>query len=287
MAFDTDDADDYLDLLDRVQTLALAEGWTAERETYDADTDTDGELILNGPGLDDQQAIMVGIRTYRDVGNDFYNWELRGMRDFNGEAWGSFTEQSSSRYLPLWNDTITYWLAVNPQRIAMVAKVSTVYMHMYLGFINSYAADFEHDYPLLIGGCGTTQNQRWSHSSVAAYWDVTVSGSNRGQIWTPDGNWQNIGNSSNSDAPIWPWEATTSALGNIRDSFGEYPLLPAIVHVNTNTRRGALGELDGVRYTTGFSLGTEDIIEVGAVDHLVAQNAYRNDIYNYCGLEKA
>lgn len=297
MSYENGNATDFLDLLDKVKALAVTEGWTVQRETYDALADTDGELILDGPGLGDDQNIIVAVKTYRNTDLDHFNWELKGARDFNGEAWASLPQQSPSRWLPLWDDTITYWLIVNKQRIAMVAKVSTVYMHLYLGYIDSYASDAEYDYPLLIGGSGTMQVERWSASAVAAYWDITAAGNElRGALWAPalagttsisQGNWIYLGTNSGA-VKVWPWEVATSIMDDVRDSYGTYPLLPAVVHVNFNSNiSGALGELDGVRYTTGFSLGTEDIIQVGAQDHLVAQDAYRNNVFNFCALELA
>ncbi|MEX2524442.1 MAG: hypothetical protein WD750_05755 [Gammaproteobacteria bacterium] len=285
MAYQNGTASDYLDLLKKLEDFAVLQGWTVQRSTYDEVGGTDGELILDGPGVNDDQNIIVGIKSYHDVGSDYYNWEFKGARIYDGETYDNMVQDSNARYLPLWNDSIPYWLICNKQRIALVAKVSTVYMHLYLGYINPYAADFEYDYPLLIGGSSASSTARWSNTGLNAYW---ASGQGHGYLWTPDDTWRQIGTSTDN-VRIWPWmDANTGNQDSLRDTFGDYPLFPPVLMIPTsNNVEGHLGELDGVRHITGFSLGTEDIVDTGTQDYLVAQNTLRNDIHDFMALELA
>lgn len=288
MAYSTGTATGYLDLLDKVKAAAVAQGWTVERETYVSATSTDGDLILNGPGLASDQRIIVGFKTYNSVAGDYYNWEVRGARSYISETFDTLTDKSSPVYVYLQNSTMTYWLFVNKQRIMLIAKVNTVFIHMYTGFINSFGTEDEWDYPCLIGGSGTVATYRWSSSYVSAWWDRADNGSSF-YMWMPDDVWI-IGNNSYAQNPtVWPWIEDNNSIGRIRDTFGDYPLKPALIWSSEDLpgRAGAFGEVDGLYWTTGYSLNSEDTITVGADVYLVTQNVDNTNIYNYCAVKEA
>src|SRR5690606_35600605 len=121
MAFEIATATDYLDLLARVEAFAVTHGWTVHRSDYDELAGTDGELILGAPGVSGGQDIICAIRATHSDPSDIHNWEIKGARQFSAQAFNSLTTQSPSRWLPLWNDSIPYWLVCNGQRLAMVA----------------------------------------------------------------------------------------------------------------------------------------------------------------------
>lgn len=285
MAVEIDTASDYLDLLARVEAFAVLQGWTVHRSTYDELTDTDGELILGAPGLSADKDIICAIKSTHDNPTDKFNWEIKGARQFNGEAWASLSEQSTSRWFPLWNNAIPYWLVCNGQRLALVAKVSTVYMHLYMGFINSYATDAEYDYPLLIAGSATS-NVRWSDQTSAMHaWWAAYDSTKSADLWMPNGAWSTVFTTTVS---IWPYMDTDDNIRvAIQPTNNNYPLFPIVLYRYGSSPKGVFGEIDGLCYTPGAGAGTEDTIQVGLTDYLVAQETFRNTADSYIAMELA
>lgn len=141
--------------------------------TFDGDNSEDQYLLTGiGSGSDN---IRIGIRTFQNVGANAHNWELAGMtgRD-NTKTWTEQPDISPGRYdalitskeggcfVPLANSTITWWFNVTGRRILMVAKISTTYSSMYMGFIQPLGTLSELPYPLLVGGCAAQPDTRFS-----------------------------------------------------------------------------------------------------------------------------
>lgn len=289
MAYEIDTATDYLDLLARIETFAGNQGWTVHRSTYDAAAGTDGELILEGPGLSGNEAIVVGLRSYSDSGNDRWNFALRGFTSYDGSAWDSLPGASPEVYVPLWSSSIPYWLMVNGQRILLMAKVSTYYMHAYLGFVSTYSTASEYPYPLFIGGTSNSESENYTSISVhQAYWNYPDADSH-GQWWRPDNQWWGI-NSDYDDGPrLFPWYEVHAVVSGVREGIGTHVLLPAILMdaSSNQTVRGVVGELDGLFWVSGFGAGVEDTVTVGTQDYVVGQDVQRAEDNDHCALELA
>jgi hypothetical protein len=271
-------------------TFDVVQGWTAQRSTYDAGTDTDGELILEGVGLGGGEAIVVGVQSFRDAGNDRYNWRLRGFTSFDGSTWNALPGASTEVYLPLWSSSIPYWLIVNEQRLVLMAKVSTIYVHAYLGFVDTYATDTEHAYPLLVGGSALTDTVGYSDAaSLRAYWADSGLG-NPGYLYRPDGVWDQVRQDSTTGVELWPWTLDDETwFTHLRDGFGLHPMLPAVLisRPSGTKPRGVVGELDGVYWVSGFGASVEDTVTVGSQDHVLGQDINRNGRNDHVALELA
>jgi len=309
MAVSIGTATDYLDLLDRLRTFMLANGWASLR------FDGGSEFIAQGEGLGGTDEIFVGIKGEEDTGADWFNWQLNGMTGF--EAGQAFAAQpgnigySAAPHFPrlhLWNSAIPYWFVVNPRRIIVVAKISTIYQLGYLGWINPYLPATNMPYPLLIAGTSTASNgSRWStvHDthSLGVMQPVCVNGStteatiltnprSSARFWF--GEWHGIQNYFNgslsygtSMKALWPYcRSGRSAFMRTNPLDGGYLLTPVIAHF-TSPYRYVFGELDGLFHVSGFSNAVENIVTVGADDYLVVQNVYRNTIGDYCAVKLA
>jgi hypothetical protein len=284
MSFEVDTATNFLDLLDRVKAFAVSEGWAVHRSTYNVGAGTDGELIMGAPGLMGGQNIICAIRSTRNVPADRFNWEIKGARQFANEAWASIPMASTSRWLPLWNNSIPYWLVCNGQRLAMVAKVSTVYMHLYMGLIKKTSTYVEYDYPLFIAG-SSTADIRWSDqgTSMGAWWR-SGGGAKPADLWLPTDVWAQVVVSSS--VIVAPWQSPNTFLTQLTHTNGDYPLFPAVL-IRQSGPRGDFGEVQGIRYTTGSGAGTEDVVTIGGTDFVVFQDTFRNTVTSYCALELA
>lgn len=152
-------------------------GWTTLRNATYATTEK--EMIFQGVGSG-SDAIYVGIRTYRDVGPDAFNWELAGMTGFaTALAWNLQPGISPGRwdaaspvvdggaFLPLDDIGFPFWFNVTGRRIIVVARPGTSYVQMYLGFINPYNTTTEWPYPLIVAASACQKETRFNSSRAS------------------------------------------------------------------------------------------------------------------------
>ena len=302
---------------DVAEGLGATENYTVKSWDDDYDEDGEYELILMGPGTGGDDEIYTGIQTYYDVGGDYYNWRMQGYSgysaavDFNNQPGAIST---STNYIPkilLWNSKIPYWFVANGRRFIVVAKVSTVYETLYMGFLMPYGLPNQYPYPLVIGGTCRAYNadeKRWS----------TIEAEHRGwpdpfraadgstlmimhnATWLGCGNWS--GNTEldfSSYRNVWPFMHTdyydTSPLSDKYNpnSFwrylqmnidGTYPLLPLIV-CGDMPNDNFYGELQGAFAVPGLDLNTEDTITINGDTYVVFQNTFRNDNWEFWTLK--
>lgn len=261
-------------MLEKIRDVAVASGfWTVMR--YDT-VPVNRELILKGVGYTGTEEIYVGFRTYHDVSADYYNL-LAGV--FTGYvSSNSFDTQPGARLsgVPCHNNRVDYWLTVNPQRIACVMKVGTpVYEHFYVGKFFPYARPSQYPYPVVCGGM-------LSGAAATRFSETTHS-------MPYKGNRANLGMRFNTgvwlQVEAWPWNngyiTSTSAFtgsGTLRDSSNTYPLLPVIL----NDANGLYGELDGVKFISGFNNVTENTC---GTDWVVFQDVWRTGFTDYLVLK--
>jgi hypothetical protein len=308
MAWTTGTATDYRDLLDRLrQFLAMdllpaGERWQPLRWTADA---VSQELILKAPGLAGTDEIYCGIRSYESSTSGYYLWDGNGYIGFN--AANTFTAQPGAiaGWLPmmsLWNAAIPYWFVASGRRVVVVAKISTVYQAMYLGFIRPWATPGQYPYPLLVGGAMTGQRGRNysvtspNHRHFTDPGEDTQNNANTAcMLRGPSGAWLPFQNSYTSSAevrydgprPLWP--TNYGALSNLREApNGRYVLMPIVLtQYNAVADHDLFGELDGCYWVSGFNNAAENIVTVGGIDHLVVQNVYRTSVRDYWALRLA
>lgn len=285
MAYETGTATNYLDLLSKIRTFCLAQGWTVDR--WSGGT----ELIMHSP-----DGAYIGFQAY--AGTDYYNFLLNGFIGYDaGLTFAAQPGAIGNTELPrlhLWNSATPYWLMVDDRRLLLVAKVATVYESCYLGFIDVFGSPGQFPYPLFIGGTSTAYHgERWSASGVehAAFFDCAYHTENtRGSCLMrfPDGFWRTVANKQLGGAVdlkrvVWPWGTTSSTAyataspANIRDNAvdGSYVRIPATVLATAPTTN-VWGELRGVFFISAFGNGPENTVTIGADTYLVVPNVNRS-----------
>jgi hypothetical protein len=280
-----------------VFAFAVTPPWTSLRRV------SGSEMIWQAPGNGGLDAIIVGAIAFSNVGADYYNWRLGGFTAYNGAL--PFNQQPGypggvgqaipSPVLTLWNSSIPYWIIANGRRVIVIAKVSTVYVSAYLGFLSPYMAPGSFSYPLVVGGNlaftftgepgSTSSSWRWSNSGAEmrnfAIPRSGVLGQNNDSsllLRGASGSWRGFCVSAldSSHGQVWPFAYvdTTGGTYDWRPNLdGGYPLLPIVLFDSTPN---IFGELDGVFATSGFSQSAENTITIGGISYLVVQNVFRN-----------
>lgn len=274
-------------------TFAVAPPWTSMRRTAGS------EMIWSAPGNGGLDQILVGAKTFDDVGTDYYNWRLGGFTAYNaGSAFnqqpgyvGGIGQAHPSPVFTLWNSTIPYWFIANGRRVIVVAKVSTVYVSCYLGLASSYMAPGAFPYPLIVGGNLAFYNEPATTSPemavelygrgdaefrAAGIANLSADYQSSLMLRLPSGSWRGFdeNNGETQFGQMWPGGYVGISSYDWRPNLdGGYPIFPVVMFDGTPN---IYGELDGVHSTSGFSQGAENTITAGGVDYLVVQNVYAN-----------
>lgn len=258
--------DTHYQLLEIIKNLCEANSWITLR--YDT-TSANRELIMKAPGLGGLEEIYVGIRTYQNFASDYYNFLLGAFTGY--VPTNTFDSQPGACLsgVPAHNNAITYYLAVNGQRLVFMLKVGTpVYTHGYLGKYFQYAKPTEYPYPVVCAGVldGAAATRFSESSNYFPYHSYSVSTAANLNIRRPDGAWYK--------PAAWPFAngshaATTNILAGPAcqvPTNGFYQVEPIILHDRANTHainQNVWGELDGVYYVSGFNNTAENVVQVG------------------------
>lgn len=236
--------------------VAAGQQWTVLR--YDTGI-ANRELILQGAGLSGTEQIFIGVRSYQDASNDFYNLAFATFTGFL--AGNPFDSQPGARLsgVPAHNNAIEYWMIGNGQRLAVALKVGTpVYMSGYIGKMFPYARPSQYPSPLINAGMLVgVPNTRFSDPTITMPYKGTRSNfaqrSKANQWLTPD---------------CYPWINTTVMAGTaastsaraIRDTGGNYAPFPV---ETTDAALNTGGFLDGIFYISGFNNAVENVMQLG------------------------
>jgi hypothetical protein len=335
MAYEIGVATDYKDLLARMQDFlnnpgrAIASGdtsiselqpmssgefWQIKRWNTNYDGDNGIEMILQGLGSSGDDEIYIGVQTYYHAGDDYYNWRLQGFtgysagQDFDSQPGAMTDAPNYNPKVTLWNSSIPYWFVGNGRRFAMIAKVSTVYVACYMGFLLPYGIPNQIPYPLAIGGSSVgyeSDAKRWSGLAAEHrnYYDTSEDGSDRSSLRVLNfGTWIDVFNYLNTETAgsavssvcTWPYmHSDNSSTGyywnhwwellreNIDDS---YPLFPVVIH-GSSPEKNIYGELQGIYAIPGFGVSAEDEIEVNGDRYIVTQNVHRTGTHVYMAMK--
>lgn len=289
-------ATDYADLLDKLKTFALANGWTELEDTSD-------KLVLQGEGSGSDE-IIVAIQKYANVGGDSYGWRLNGYAAY--QSGYDFLSQPGAiqpvngygaASMPLWNSTIPYWFIVSGRRIIVVAKVSTTYQACYLGFYLPFASPNQYPYPLCVGGSRvdfSSSSARYSLTGGQSsnFWTALNSAGGTGSLFTrlPGGAWCNHVNVSAANGVttgMYPYNMPD--VSQFRQALDGSPVLTPIEiqsYIGTpSLYTNRLGELDGVFHVSGFNVSAEDVVTIDGDDYLVVPNVYRSTEVDYAAIK--
>jgi len=210
--------------------------------------------------------------------------------------------------LLMWQGKIQYWCAANGRRFIVVAKISSVYEALYLGFALPYGLPTQFPYPMIVGGAacpGTTAADN-RYSSLAD--------SHRG-FPSPDAD--GVGVCTNLDFDdtadystlkilqgtswikisrmvstniVWPYTSRYyRALGAdyfsdvLRENVdGTYPIFPTVIMCNSPNKH-IFGEMQGVFAVNGFGgIAAEDTFTINGDTYVafpIIPNADANDFW--------
>lgn len=260
------------------QGAASAAGVAYEILRYDTST-VNHELIMKAHGLSGTEEIFLGLRTYHDVGADYYNVVGSVMTGYVPENTFDAQPGAARKGIPLHNNRIDYWLSMNGQRIALAAKVGTpVYESLYIGKFLPYARPSQYPYPVFCGGAWDGYGA-WRFSETTHDFYLRGANSTRAAMRSPMA-WLN--------SYSYPWGnavlcGTSANSGNtqLRDNEGYYPLVPVTLHDNS---ANIYGELDGVFFISGFNSAVENTLTIGGVTYVVIQAVSRTSHIDYYAL---
>ncbi|MGH9746525.1 MAG: hypothetical protein ACRD59_10515 [Candidatus Acidiferrales bacterium] len=278
-----------------VFTFAVTPPWTSHRRV------SGSEMIWQAPGNGGLDEIIVGAAEFHDAGADYWNWRLGGFTAYNSGA--VFNQQpgyiggpSQSRPSPvftLWNSSIPYWIIANGRRVIVIAKISTVYVAMHLGFLASYMAPGSFPYPLIVGGnlaflstepAAGSASWRWSYTGnemrnfpIPFFSSMSLDSQSTLMLRLPSGSWRgfDVSQGETQFGAVWPFGYVDQGGSyDWRPNLdGGYPLLPIVLF---DQIPNVYGELEGIHATAGFSQAVENTITVDRIQYLVVQNVFRN-----------
>ncbi|QBQ71185.1 hypothetical protein S0112_080 [Shewanella phage S0112] len=280
------------------------------------------ELYLRGPGLANQDNIYINVslQNVTTTGLDSWLWRIDGATGFLagsdfGNQPGNNPNTAGSRYInmPLYDQSMPYWIYANGRRFIVIAQVTaSVYVHCYGGFLIPYApalSALEYQYPLYIGA-----NQglpaRFSNTSPASmrsFWNPAYADTFYGSafVYTPGNTWQWVrnvtsANSEQNDDSSIPDDTSDYPIGRIlpRNRYwngaatgtwplNQTPLLDGsyllydleVVSPSTNFLHltAFYGVLDGVSWLSGVSQSSQNTLAIGSDTYIVFQEAHRTD----------
>lgn len=262
-------------MLAKIKALAEANGWTTLRYTTPTATDGTGirELILKGVGLSGDKEIYIGFRTYQVAASDYYNLSVAAFTGYVDA--NVFTNQPgySESGVPAHNTRIDYWLCVNAQRICFTLKIGAgSYESGYVGFYFPYATPSQYPYPIcrigMLNGPSATRYSDVNHSMGYKGFIGATSAYNgpNAQFRDVMGNWVSF-YSSPQNAPYNPY----------RDTGGYYLAKKIVLYTAGNV----WGELDGIRWISGFNQIVENTTVIDGKTNVVMRDVTRTGFADY------
>lgn len=290
--------------------MGPTEVWAVNANTTSGFT-VDGVVYLEAPGVSGTENIFVNIKTISDVGNQFFLWRLQGATSFDSVIQLSGDDPNAQpgainifedsvlkqpRFL-LDDDSFNFTIVANGRRAVIKCNIGTNIETMYVGFLTPFANPTEYPVPIFIGG---------THSADAAttvtggdhFWmlydNTTATGDGSSSyLRGPDGVWyrlRDIGNSVFTGKPTATEETMLMHPPSFNIDGGDviytnrvppehikWPCMPCINEggAPSNPQVNAMGVLDGVFWTPGFNISTDDLLQESGIDFLVFENIFR------------
>ncbi len=262
-------------MLLKIKTFAEANGWTTLRYVIPTDG-SNRELIMRGVGLSGTEQIFIGFRSYHSVASDYYNLSVAAFTGYVGAA--AFTSQPGymESGVPAHNSRIDYWLCANAQRIVFGLKVGVGnYQSAYAGKFLPYGTPGQYPYPVAVFGMlNGVPATRYSDTNYSMGYKGYIAASSayngpNARIRDVMGTWQ--------QAYSAPWNAGI----NLRETGGYY-LGKRLALYNPGN---VWGELDGVRFISGFNQNVENTCVIDGVTNVVLRDVTRTGFGDYYLLE--
>lgn len=318
-SYATGTATSHTDLWDKLVTFLLTDSvLVTAGENWSSVWGSGTERVLKGPGLAGDDEVLIGMKLVARPTEDEYEIQMVGMTGVLVGA-ATFDEHvnTSPRHVRMFADSgsMTYWFVANGRRFTVVVKISTVFQTMYGGFFLPYATPTDYPYPLFIGGSAGEYNGSYGPTSwrsvdaghahfPCSHYDPSTSSfyKRHPSAWaiSPQGDWLTVG-AVGSDPDVGLAPRQQFAGFDIRQTYGSGYGYDSIRHRLRTGWSGELlltpltlvadtpndvtyGVLDGCYHVPGFGTSSEDVVDVGGLDHLVVQDAFRTDLGDYWAL---
>jgi hypothetical protein len=283
MAIETGSAAGWIDLLDKLVTFALANGWVLEKSV----TVTAGQIeerYLRGPGSLDTAPVHVNIRTGAAPVEGIYWWKVYGSIAFDTSfEIGAQPGSSPGVNLLLWQNNIDYWFYINDRRFLVIAKIAASYFSLYAGFFLPFANPIEYPFPLFIAATDKDPARIYTttRSDFRCFADP---GEDCAHIRAPGGQWVDVFNhgensivdnhkSHNQGYYVWPYFSGGGST-NSEDSLPgwdirpppNYPDARIIIPLHFSggiAEAGIIGIMDEAYYVPGFNIAPEQTFSLG------------------------
>lgn len=310
MAHETGVATDHNDLWAKliaflttnVDLVAAGEQWT---QVWTAS----GDVVLQGPGADGDDEILVGLHLHSTPA-----LHVNMMTGLNMGA-TSFTGHVNCSPNParafLTNGEMVYWFTASGRRMILVIRIGTVYETIYAGKFFPYATEEDYAHPYFVGGSSSANNgsvigpSNTSEGHAAFNWPFYGSGQSSAYFMNPSDVWKPMSAPADLsepaiDASMWPssvgvsWSFPTGSgsygfradpnehlaiLRNMAPAYGgEVQLIPLSVMTFTSTYNAnnfMYGILDGAYAVGGKGLSVEQAVQNRGTDYMVLYDTFR------------
>lgn len=309
MAHTSGTATDHADLLNKLNTyltVTLGTPWTSKRAV------SGSEMIWQAPGGGSDE-IIVGAKVFTSVPGDFYNWRLGGFQNYDAalafEAQSGYVGAAApSPVFTLTNGSIPYRFYASGSRVIVLAKISSVYVVAYLGFLSSYMSPGAFPYPLVVGGNLAFDTPepgandvlwRWSNSGDEnSNFPIPLAGTSGGtsgdwqsslRLRLATGSWRgfNVNPVGTTRGRTYPHSAIQGGTADWRTNLdGSYEVFP-IVLADASPSSEVYGELDGIVAVTGFGNSAESTLTIGSDTYYVVPNVFRGGVADYFAIKEA
>lgn len=314
MSYETGTATNHTDFMAKLETFALAQGWTKEWEVSNA---LDRQFVLKGPGVVGGEPVYVAFRLRFNTVTSIYDVFMRGLIGVVPTA--TLTDEhigvSPEVAFMLDENPMTYWFVINDRRLVVIAKISTVFESAYAGFFLPYGTPVNFPRPYFIAGTRgrISQNALTWRSSDNAH-SAGICRPHAGQWETgalpnaymlnPFGEWNcflNEGNDTNLSGRLnYTLPRKGPELDNMNTMFsksmigyerfsaqithnidGGYSLAPLTL-VSATPTINTWGILQDVFWVPGFDNAAENTITLpDGRQFLVVQDTFRTDHSSY------
>lgn len=280
-------------------------------------------IVLRGPGLSATDQVYVGLKLLLSTPGDSYELYVYGMTGVIPSALELTNHVNVSPGESCFLDvgSMNYWFVANGRRFVVVAKMSTVFQAIYAGLFLPYGDPTQYPYPMILGGTTNPQNTTsarmttWRDSNEAHRMFISsrrLSSSYQQYpslvMLTPMGEWKYVSGYPEDSSPValaprnygedpslFIYDDVLQSSGDLigynwmREQFGpcfdgSYTLTPFTM-IQWDATSQVFGVLDGVYNAPGQNLGSEDIIQISAVDHLAVNDVYRTGTGDYWALK--
>ena len=317
----TDSVDFWNDLIAFLTTNATLVG-AGEAWTVVWSIDGGKQVVVRGPGAGGADEIYVGMVRTDSVDTDARSITFYGLSGVNPSATSMSGHVNVAPGVKIWLDAsaMRYWFVASGRRFIVVANMSTVYQVAYAGFFLPYVFPTAYPYPLFVGAtCSlATEVTSWrslsdNHAAFpfAPHNDGAGLGFNRHNAYMlgPDAIWRGASGDGVADICIGPHRYSTvdadganpfklstelsaslNTLGfnpvrqRIMRGYGDVYALDPVTLIQTTPGVQHHGVLDGFYVVSGVGNAAENIVSVGAVDHLVLQNVHRTTTLDYMAM---